>query len=76
MGWILYTGIPDCPSHKSYVNEGIFKQGIQSQIPCAADAIQQRIHVILKATTTSLTERGTTYGKIDFAERGCQITGD
>jgi hypothetical protein len=25
---------------------------------------------------TSLTERGTTYGKIDFAERGCQITGD
>ena len=47
MGWILYTGIPDCPSHKSYVNEGIFKQGIQSQIPCAADAIQQRIHVIL-----------------------------
>lgn len=47
IGWILYTGIPDCPSHKSYVNEGIFKQGIQSQIPCAADAIQRRIHVIL-----------------------------
>ena len=48
----------------------------QSQIPCAGSFGCQRIHVILKATTTSLTERGTTYGKIDFAERGCQITGD
>ena len=48
----------------------------QSQIPCAGSLGCQRIHVILKATTTSLTERGNTYGKIDFSERGCQITGD
>ena len=48
----------------------------QSQIPCAGSLGCQRIHVILKATTTFLTERGNTYGKIDFSERGCQITGD
>src|SRR5699024_736100 len=48
----------------------------QSQIPCAGSFDCQRIHVILKAPTTSLIERWNTYGKIDFSERSCQITGD
>ena len=48
----------------------------QSQIPCAGGFGCQRIHVILKATTTSLTERGNTYGKIDFSKRGGQNPGD
>ena len=52
------------------------EQIFQSQIPCAGSFCCQRIHVILKATTTSLTERGNIYGKIDYTERGCQITGN
>ena len=47
----------------------------QSQIPCAGSFGCQRIHVILKATTTSLTERGNIYGKIDFSKRGGQNPG-
>ena len=52
------------------------EQIFQSQIPCAGSFGCQRIHVILKATTTSLKERGNIYGKIDFSKRGCQIAGD